>query len=642
MAINFPSNPQVNDIYQFNLQEWQWDGTTWNIVVSPLTGPTGAVGPTGATGAASTVPGPTGATGRYGSFALESSTPPASGAEGDAWFDSATGQIYVYYDGYWVESASSIGGVTGPQGIQGITGPTGPTGSTGPQGIIGLTGPTGWTGPRGYEAKIAGTYPNPAALIAALPTGPTIPTHSYLVDGQVYSWSTTSFSWEDLGSIKGPQGITGPVGPTGPQGITGPTGLQGPTGNQGAGLTIAGSFNTFPELLAALPFGPTMPGQGYLVQGTLYVWNASEVWANVGVIQGPTGIQGIQGVTGPTGATGATGLSITGPQGIQGITGPTGIRGFQGATGNIGPTGIQGVTGPQGPIGPTGASGIQGPIGVTGPTGIGIAIKGFFSSYPALAAARAGQTNLVGDGYIVGTNLWIWNPTVSDWQNAGPVVGPQGATGPQGPTGATGLSITGPAGPQGAASTVPGPTGPAGATGPQGITGPSVTGPAGPTGATGAASTTPGPTGPAGPQGPTGPQGAASTVPGPTGPIGATGPTGIGATGPTGTPFYELTGNVYSTPITLAPADAFRLVRMNVGTAHTVTIPPDGQSGYTFPIGTQIVLIQYNSGQTTIAPGAGVILNSEGGKRKLSQTYATGSLLKIAANEWLLAGSLVG
>ena len=57
----------------------------------------------------------------------------------------------------------------------------------------------------------------------------------------------------------------------------------------GAGLTIAGSFDTFPQLLEALPFGPTMPGQGYLVQGTLYVWNASEVWANVGVIQGPTG-----------------------------------------------------------------------------------------------------------------------------------------------------------------------------------------------------------------------------------------------------------------------------------------------------------------------------------------------------------------
>ena len=642
MAINFPSTPQINETYQFGLQTWKWDGTTWNIVVSPLTGPTGATGVQGPTGANSTVPGPTGATGRYGSFALESSTPPSNAASGDAWFDSATGQLYVYYDNYWVESASSIGGVTGPTGPQGIQGITGPTGSTGPQGVIGLTGPTGWTGPRGYEAKIAGTYVSPAALIAALPTGPTIPTHSYLVDGQVYSWSTTSLTWEDLGSIKGPQGVTGPLGPTGPQGITGPTGVQGPTGTQGVGLTIAGSFNTFPELLAALPFGPTMPGQGYLVQGTLYVWNASEVWANVGVIQGPTGAQGIQGVTGPTGATGATGLSITGPQGITGPTGATGIRGFQGATGNIGPTGIQGVTGPQGPIGPTGASGVQGPTGITGPTGIGIAILGYYPSYPALAAAR--PTGNVGDGYIIVNNLWIWNAGVSDWQNAGPVVGPQGVTGPQGITGPTGQSIVGPTGATGAASTVTGPQGPQGPTGPQGDTGPSVTGPAGPTGATGPASTAPGPTGPQGISvtGPTGPQGAASTVPGPTGPQGATGPTGIGATGPTGTPFYELTGNVYTTPITLAPADAFRLVRMNVATAHSVTIPPDGQSGYTFPVGTQIVLIQYNSGQTTIAPGAGVILNSEGGKRKLSQTYATGSLLKIAANEWLLAGSLVG
>ncbi len=187
MAIDFPSTPSLNQTYTYGGQQWKWTGTTWDLVVTQVIGPTG---PTGATGAASTVPGPTGSTGptgRYGSFALSSATPPATPELGDAWFDAATGQIYVYYDGYWVESASSIAGVTGP------TGPLGPTGPQGPQGNIGLLGPTGPTG-------AASTVPGPTG-----PTGPTGP------------------------SVTGPTGPRGVTGPTGP-GVTGPT---GPTGTQG-------------------------------------------------------------------------------------------------------------------------------------------------------------------------------------------------------------------------------------------------------------------------------------------------------------------------------------------------------------------------------------------------------------------------
>ena len=98
-------------------------------------------------------------------FTRPAATPPASADEGDAWFDATTGQIYVYYDGYWVESASSIAGATGavgPQGITGptgpsVTGPTGPTGATGAQGITGPTGAQGITGPQGVNINFVGT-----------------------------------------------------------------------------------------------------------------------------------------------------------------------------------------------------------------------------------------------------------------------------------------------------------------------------------------------------------------------------------------------------------------------------------------------------------------------------------------------------
>jgi hypothetical protein len=75
---------------------------------------------------------------------ISASTPPASPQEGDAWYDSATANLYVYYDGFWVEASSPNDGptgTTGPTGATGasITGPTGPTGVTGPEGTATLT-----------------------------------------------------------------------------------------------------------------------------------------------------------------------------------------------------------------------------------------------------------------------------------------------------------------------------------------------------------------------------------------------------------------------------------------------------------------------------------------------------------------------
>jgi len=326
MAIDFPSSPTLNQVYTYSGQSWKWTGSTWDIVVTALVGPTG---PTGAQGAPSTVTGPTGptgATGSKGTFSLEAATPPATGQSGDAWFDATTGQIYVYYDGFWVESASSIAGVTGPTGPLGPTGPQGAASTvTGP---TGAQGPTGPTGPIGLPSNVTGPVG---------PTGSTGPTGA-------------------ASTIPGPTGATGPTGPMGPTGATGPQStVQGPTGptgaqgNPGTSVVILGSYDTYAQLVAAKPTGTL--GDSYLVNGVLYVWTGSS-WNSAGNIKGPTGAQG---VTGPTGATGA-----------KGDTGATGARGITGPTGATGPTGI-GATGPTGPSGgPTGATG---PVGATGPAG---------------------------------------------------------------------------------------------------------------------------------------------------------------------------------------------------------------------------------------------------------------------------------
>jgi hypothetical protein len=85
-AIDFPSNPVLNEEYTNGIQTYKWDGSSWRLVrtsavgptgptgpVGPASteqGPTGPLGPTGPQGADSTVVGPTGPTGPAGSFEI--------------------------------------------------------------------------------------------------------------------------------------------------------------------------------------------------------------------------------------------------------------------------------------------------------------------------------------------------------------------------------------------------------------------------------------------------------------------------------------------------------------------------------------------------------------------------------------------
>jgi hypothetical protein len=90
---------------------------------------------------------------------------------------------------------------------------------------------------------------------------------------------------------------------------------------------------------------------------------------------------------------------------------------------------------------------------------------------------------------------------------------------------------------------------------------------------------------------------------------------------------------------TLALGDVDSLIQMNVSTVNSLTVPPD--SSVSFPLKTQILISQHGTGQTTIAPGAGVTLRSDSGRLKLSSQYAGATLIKIATNEWYVFGNLV-
>ena len=96
--------------------------------------------------------------------------------------------------------------------------------------------------------------------------------------------------------------------------------------------------------------------------------------------------------------------------------------------------------------------------------------------------------------------------------------------------------------------------------------------------------------------------------------------------------------NTRTASYTLVLGDRGKVVEMNVAGANTLTIPANADAA--FPIGTQITVIQYGAGQTTIAAAAGVTLNALGGALKTTAQYAAASLYKRGTNEWIAFGSL--
>lgn len=86
---------------------------------------------------------------------------------------------------------------------------------------------------------------------------------------------------------------------------------------------------------------------------------------------------------------------------------------------------------------------------------------------------------------------------------------------------------------------------------------------------------------------------------------------------------------------TLALSDAGDIVVMNSASANNVTVPLN--SSVAFPIGTQITIAQWGSGQTTVVATGGVTIGATPGL-KLRAQYSLAVLVKIATDSWLLSG----
>lgn len=277
------------------------------------------------------------------------------------------GEAFKYTD-FTQSQLESLKGPKGDQGPQGIQGAKGEKGDTGPQG---QTGPQGPKGNDGTGVTILGSYNSLSELQSAHPTGAV--GDSYIVSGDLYVWSQNTSSWQNVGTIQGPQGEQGLQGLEGKQGAKGDDGISVTSIEQTTTSSDSGGNNIITCTLS---------------NGIVTRFNIKNGQQGLRGEQGPQGIAGVDGIT-PTIKVGTvdtgeegtqasiiattegttTSFNFTIPRGNTGAVGPKGDTGEVGPQGPQGPQGLQGEKGDKGDVGATGAQGPQGEVGPQGPQG---------------------------------------------------------------------------------------------------------------------------------------------------------------------------------------------------------------------------------------------------------------------------------
>lgn len=93
-----------------------------------------------------------------------------------------------------------------------------------------------------------------------------------------------------------------------------------------------------------------------------------------------------------------------------------------------------------------------------------------------------------------------------------------------------------------------------------------------------------------------------------------------------------------SSNITLALSDAGKTIDVLSGNAVTVTVPAN--SSVAFALGQKVEILRSGSGALSIAPGAGVTINSKNSNLKIAAQYSGAVLIKRDTNTWTLLGDL--
>ena len=289
MALNFPSNPSLNDFHTEAGRRWQWNGTAWQRIPDPgAQGTIGAQGATGAQGAASYTIN-NNADNRVITGDSNAST---LNAEANLTFDGSTlsvtggasftgnvsiGGTLTYED---VTNIDAVGFVTARSGIRVLAGGAN---------IVGATTATSFIKTGGTSSQF-------------LKADGSVDSSSYITNIGISSagssiGNATTLNFIGAGNTFAVNGSTIDISIAG-----------GGGGGGGANVNISTST-------------PSSPSSGDLW------WDSDDGGMNIYYDDGNTS-QWVEVSTGPTGAQGDTGAA--------GPAGPAGAQGAQGTNGNIG------------------------------------------------------------------------------------------------------------------------------------------------------------------------------------------------------------------------------------------------------------------------------------------------------------------
>ena len=279
--------------------------------------------------------------------------------EGELWWESDTGDLYVYYN-----DGSSAQWVMANAGGRGITGDKGEAGDKGAKGEVGLTGAQGAKGQKGEVGEKG------APSTVAGPAGD---------KGQ-----KGEIGAGDKGQ-KGEDGADGDKGQKGEIGV-GTKGDKGDGSAGGASVTISDNAPSSPNNGDLWWESDTFDLHVYYQDGSSNQWVS--ITSNA-ALKGEKGDKGQKGEIGDKGQKGEVGTK--GEKGEIGATGGTGGTGSKGQKGEVGATGSAGAAASKGQKGEVGATGGTGGAGDKGSAGE----KGDKGA-PSTVAGDKGQKGEVG------------------------------------------------------------------------------------------------------------------------------------------------------------------------------------------------------------------------------------------------------
>ena len=290
-----------------------------------------------------------------------SDDPPPSANSGDLWWESDTEQLRIYYDDgvnppEWVFANQGVSQfwIKNDTGIHTV-------------GNVGV----GTTNAVGIASTTNTSILNAGIVTAVKYYGDGSNLTGINLGGAGGKWVQTDAGIHTLSAVG--VGTTNPLSPVHPDNNTIlHAGIVTANEYYGDGSTLTGVGGTVGIGTTA----PVDPDAGDLwwnnSDGKLAIYyndhdgSPSAQWVQVS--EGPMGRQGVQGAPGVQGAQGEQGS----PGSDSSVAGPQGVQGAQGRQGAPGPQGVQGTPGAQGEQGApgTGAQGVQGAPGVQGAQGV--------------------------------------------------------------------------------------------------------------------------------------------------------------------------------------------------------------------------------------------------------------------------------